>query len=90
MQRIFLGISKTLLALGLALMVFAAILPVWLGQNQYRSLGTLGPYSFLAHRGGVLVSRRILVWREVKLVPVAAGLLMAGAVGIVVIRKRSK
>jgi hypothetical protein len=86
MRRIIFRVSRGLVILGLSLLVATALLPVWVERERYLSLGTLGPYSFLAHRGGVLVSRRILVWHEVKTVPFATALLVVGGTGIVLAR----
>jgi len=84
LTRVFGG----LIVLGLAILAFAGVCCALLERDRFISLGTLGPYSFLFHRTGLLVSRRILVWQELNLVSLGIALVIVGIVVLIAMRAR--
>ena len=77
------------MVLGLVLLAGAVLLHSRLREGQYVSLGSLGSYSFLADRKGVLVSRHVLQWHPIKVLPVSVALTIAGGMGAYVTRPKA-
>ena len=81
MNRTIRRLSLATIGLGLVLLAGAILLHSRVRERQYVSLGSLGPYSFLADREGVLVSRHVLQWHRVRALPLATALMVIGSIG---------
>ena len=90
MRLIVFRLSQGLLVSGVLCFIGAIALAMRVPSGQFVSLGTIGPYSVLGHRDGLLISRRIRVWKKLNPSYLGIAVIIPGGIGFAATLRRRR
>lgn len=89
-RRLLTKLANGCAAIGLLLLLASLYLRVTLPPGEFRSLGTVGSYSLMESRDGILFGNHVRVWHRLNLVYPALLLITPAALGLLAVRARRR